>query len=350
MTTIESSKFIEIQLETIKECPICGSKRHHKWCDGYDRLHRISSQCFIYHRCDSCGLVFLAVRPKEEDIFKFYPEEYQPYQTSLNSNSLQNGSPEKQGVGQRKIVKAANKLGGKIINLINGKFEYLFPYKVPSIIQKFYKPPSPGLKLLDFGCGSSSFLNKARDNGWQTLGADFSPGVVDRVITDGHEAFLVNSQNWQSIKTQSIDFVRMSHVLEHLYSPIEILQDLDSKLKKGGLLHIVVPNPVGLSSLIFRSYWRGLDCPRHVMLYSPLLLKKILSDLKFGDFQILHEKITKDFLGSYGYLLCDRGKIDYAEAKEMIRRSDLASLINLPVKLAAALGKADTYHIFARKL
>jgi 2-polyprenyl-3-methyl-5-hydroxy-6-metoxy-1,4-benzoquinol methylase len=352
MTTIESSKFVEIELETIRDCPVCGSTRHHKWCDGYDRLHRLSSQCFIYHRCDSCGLVFLALRPKEEDIFKFYPEEYQPYQIGCNSNSLQNRPLERQNVKQEKIVKAANfynKLGARIKPLINGRLD-LFPYDVPTKIQEFYKPSSPGLTLLDFGCGSASFLDQARQNGWRTLGADFSPVAVESSLSAGHEAFLVDSKEYQSMSENSIDFIRMNHVFEHLYSPIKVLKELHFKLKKGGLIHIAVPNPSGFSATIFRSRWRGLDCPRHVMLYSPLLLKKILSDLEFGDFQILHEEITKDCLGSYGYLLNDQGKIDHEEAKAMIYRSDLTTLMHIPMKLAAAFGRADTYHVFARKL
>jgi hypothetical protein len=211
MTILKKHQLCEITTESIEKCPICESVKHRNWCDGYDRLHRLSSQYFIYHRCDSCGLVFLSLRPKEEDIFKFYPEEYKPYQMGCNPNSFQNRPLEGQEAGQKRIVKSVSfysKLGARLIHLINRKVDYWFPYKTPAIVQNFYKPPSPGLTLLDFGCGSSSFLNQARKNGWQTLGADFSPGVVDKVITDGHEAFLVNSQDWKSVKTQSIVYHR----------------------------------------------------------------------------------------------------------------------------------------------
>ena len=360
MSTIENSKFVEVQLETIKECPICGSTRHRKWCDGYDRLHRISSQCFIYHRCDSCSLVFLSLRPKEEDIFKFYPEEYQPHQTGCNSDFIQNRPLKIQDVKQEKIVKAAdfhNKLGARVIHLINGRLDfinarlnYLFPYNVPTKIEEFYKPSSPGLTLLDFGCGSAFFLNKAQQNGWRTLGVDFSPVAVESALSAGHKAFVVDSKEYQSMSESSIDFIRMNHVFEHLYSPIKVLKDLHFKLKKGGSIHIAVPNPFGFSSSVFRSRWHGLDCPRHVMLYSPLLLKKILSDCGFGDFQILQEAITKDFLRSYGYLLHDKGKIDHEGVEAMMHRSDLASLMYVPMRLSAAFGRGDRYHLFAKKL
>jgi hypothetical protein len=41
-----------------------------------------------------------------------------------------------------------------------------------------------------------------------------------------------------------------------------------------------------------------LECPRHVILYSPNMLRKLLSDMAFSVFTVLHETVTMDCPGA----------------------------------------------------
>jgi SAM-dependent methyltransferase len=326
-------------VETLEQCPLCGSKNNRKWCDGYDRLHKISNESFIYSHCKNCDLVFLSKRPSKEDIYKFYPDDYAPHQGYILTNS-------QSSIHNLQL----NKFIKKGIYYVNRIFNKFFPDEAfNSQIQSFYNPLSTNSKLLDFGCGSEKFLDFAKEKGWKTLGMDFSPRVIDQVISYGHEALIVSDESWKKIEDNSIDFVRMNHVLEHLYNPRETLENIRAKLKNNGLLHIAVPNPSGLSPLVFRSRWHGLDCPRHIMLYPPSVLHKMLSDLGFAEFTLIHEVITKDFLRSWGYLLYDQGKITHKEVEEMMFKQDLSDLLQIPVKISSLLGRSDRYHVFAKK-
>ena len=159
----------------------------------------------------------------------------------------------------------------------------------------------------------------------------------------------MSPQVWNEIEDESLDLVRMHHVLEHLYHPKEDLEAIYAKMKPGAKLHIAVPNPNGISSRIFRSNWWGLECPRHIMLYSPALLEKILTDTRYSQIETFYRTIVKDFLRSYGYFLCDLGLIDRDRVGEMTQRRYLTALLGPLARLASAFAVADRFDVFCEK-
>jgi len=58
-------------------------------------------------------------------------------------------------------------------------------------------------------------------------------------------------------------------VLEHLYEPRKVLQKVCNWLKPRGIFYVFVPNILSWEARIFRSYWYGLDLPRHVHHFTP---------------------------------------------------------------------------------
>lgn len=63
---------------------------------------------------------------------------------------------------------------------------------------------------------------------------------------------------------QSMDFVNMSHVLEHTLDPIQALRELRRVLKPGGVAQVTVPNTNSWSARRYRAQWRALEVPRHL--------------------------------------------------------------------------------------
>ncbi|NHC36032.1 class I SAM-dependent methyltransferase [Scytonema millei] len=339
-----------VETEEISACPNCRSNQLNIWCRAYDRLHKSSQQEFIYSRCKECNLVFLSVRPVETEVYKFYPENYAPYQGTPNQQFQQitNLSNER-SLSDRQKYHYVRKLLKTSFNTAKASLKSL-PFKKFTIeIQEFYQPIGEAAKLLDFGCGSAQFLNEARKQGWNTLGMDFSEQAVEQASRNGHTVFLVSPTVWNEIEDESLDFVRMNHVLEHLYHPKQVLTAIRQKMKPGAVLHIAVPNPHGISSQVFRSQWWGLECPRHIMLYSPPVLKDFLIQLGFSNFKVFHESITKDFARSLGYFLYDRGRISANEVETMMQHKFLSAQLYLPMKIAAICKAADRFHIFAKK-
>lgn len=340
-----------VETEEISACPNCNSNKLNIWCTGYDRLHRISRQEFIYSKCKECNLVFLSVRPLETEIHKFYPENYGPYQGTLNQKLQDdpNFSDKQSLENKQRFQKAISEIFKSSLNVSKASLKTLFFGKITKDIQEFYKLKGEAAKLLDFGCGSAQFLNEARKQGWNTFGMDFSDRAVEQARHNGHKAFQVSPTVWNEIEDESLDFVRMNHVLEHLYHPEQVLTAIQQKMKPGSILHIAVPNPNSITSQIFRSQWFSLDCPRHIILFSPQVLKDFLIQLGFSNFKVLHESITKDFARSLGYLLYDQGRIGSDEVEVMIKHKPLATQLYIPMRLAAICHASDRFHIFAKK-
>ena len=332
--------------ETVENCPNCGGTNFRPWCRAYDRSCRVSRQEFTYSRCRECGVVFLSSRPFESDAHKFYPADYGPYQPAGATLTETKGLPV---VERKPAFPFIKKALLRLIRGLNGVTRRLSPDSLPEDIHKFYLPEREGARLLDFGCGTDAFLNHARDQGWATLGMDVSPHTIDRVRRSGHEALLISPGVWKELPDNSVDLVRMNHVLEHLYDPGETLAAVRSKMRAGGKLHIAVPNPQSFAAKVFRSRWWPLECPRHVILFSPAALKKFLAGAGFSDIEVRQETITKDSVRSLGYLLYDCGWIEHAKIMEMIYRPLLGEFLYTPARIAACSGRADRFHLFARK-
>ena len=89
------------------------------------------------------------------------------------------------------------------------------------------------------------------------------------------------------------DVVTLWDVLEHLHDPAGCLQEIARILKPDGLLVIRVPNASGLAARMFGRYWAGFDAPRHLYVFTPATLAKLLALNHF-------ECVTQDTrLGAY---------------------------------------------------
>jgi len=76
-------------------------------------------------------------------------------------------------------------------------------------------------------------------------------------------------------------FITMSHVIEHLHEPIKTLEDCFRLLQPGGTLWIETPSIKALGYSYFHDKWRGLEAPRHLVLFSPDALKFALQKAGF---------------------------------------------------------------------
>lgn len=250
-----------LKWETLSGCPNCGGRATRPWCDGSDRLHRMADERFHFERCSSCHVSFMSPRPEEENIGRFYPEDYGPYVPS-------GGEPRKAVPARKKPPKSPRwkrvVLGG--VRRLNRAADVVWPNPLKGTLDETYGEGN-GRSFLDFGCGSDAFLNLMRKKGWTTTGMDVSSTTVDFVVRSGHRGILVNSECWTQIEDESLDLVRMNHVLEHLYRPKAVLRELRRKLRRGGVLHIAVPNPASFGAQAFKSAWYPLECPRHIIFY-----------------------------------------------------------------------------------
>ncbi len=332
-----------VRTEEVRHCPLCSGTRLKAWRTGHDRLHRVSPQRFTYAKCKDCRLVFLSLRPLESAIHHFYPDDYGPYKRRAEGAAAA-AAPGRPSLLRRLLVRPLY----AALHFLAEQTSRAFPDRLGENYWAFYRPARPGLALLDFGCGSDKFLNQARGLGWDTTGIDFSEQAVEQVRKSGHRGLVMSGGVWDELADGAFGLVRLSHVVEHLYHPREVLAALRRKMSPGATLHVAVPNPSSLTSRLFRSRWFALDCPRHIMLFSPARLKRLLADVGFSGFTVLHETVTKDFARSLAYLLEDLGRIGHAQVEGFMNRRPLSEALYPLMRLMARLGWADRYHVFAR--
>jgi SAM-dependent methyltransferase len=318
-------QFAETEIQNF--CPVCSNKTINHWSAATDLLLRVSSQTFDYSRCISCDTLFMSNRPKEECVSVFYGSNYHPYQASLDKKG-------------KTIFK-------KVLRKIKS-FLSLTKDPLTTVQKNFYDKVSSKDVFVDFGCGAGKFLNQIQSTGCQTVGVDFSPYAIEAVLKNNHKGYTVD-EFWTSFGNQSVNFVRMNHVAEHLYHPHEVFTNLATKFVREGYFHLAVPNPNGISSKLFKRNWHGLDCPRHVILYTPESLKQLLLSHGFKDFTIVHESITKDLVRSIGYFLASIKMMKLEKVETLINSVFLDLVFMFPMKAFARLGYGDRFHVFCRK-
>lgn len=136
-------------------------------------------------------------------------------------------------------------------------------------------PPGAG-RVLDIGCGDGAFLEWARAAGWEGIGVDPDPGAVASARSRGLDVRLGDARVLVDERA-SFDAVTLSHVLEHVHDPEALLKQIRELLKPGGLLWLDTPNVASTGHRLFGRSWRGLEPPRHLVLFTPSSLRQILA-------------------------------------------------------------------------
>ncbi len=108
---------------------------------------------------------------------------------------------------------------------------------------------------VDLGCGDGGFSKVCEAKGIKTLALDYPRFNCEK-------DYLPNDDN-------SVDFITMSGVIEHLYDASHILTEINRVLKVGGLLYINTPN-------FQRDYLNFYNDPTHVKPYTPKSIKATL--------------------------------------------------------------------------
>ena len=113
------------------------------------------------------------------------------------------------------------------------------------VIDALARHAAPG-SMLDVGCGTGKFLALARDRGWRVLGVDSDADVVRAARTE--HALSVHQGEFaeMEILESSLDAITMWDYLEHVLSPVPLIERTRTLLGPGGLLVVATPDIDGL--------------------------------------------------------------------------------------------------------
>jgi 2-polyprenyl-3-methyl-5-hydroxy-6-metoxy-1,4-benzoquinol methylase len=271
-------------LESVPLCPLCRSpSRLLLYEELTDITFGVAPGRWTLYRCNQCEAAYLDPRPTLGSIGLAYAH----YYTHATENSSE-GRPK-------------NPLARLLHGWVNDHFNALYGLTrepatwggrwliplVPSFSAKsrakmrhLTPPPPGGGRLLDVGFGNGGFLKIASEMGWCAEGIDFDAKAVEVAQARGLNVSCA-SVNELAARNESYDIITLSHVIEHVHDPVALLKDLYRLLKHDGRLWLETPNINSLGAIRFKEFWRGLEVPRHLVLFSPSSLRTSLADAGF---------------------------------------------------------------------
>jgi 2-polyprenyl-3-methyl-5-hydroxy-6-metoxy-1,4-benzoquinol methylase len=262
-------------------------------------------------RCRSCDTAYLDPRPTAGSIGRAYSRYYT--------------NPKMAGAAKLGPVKSLRRClaSGVANDYINRTYGYhlaalpLRGFILRTFLRKkrsadhkvrhLQAPSNSDSNLLDAGCGNGEFLKLARRLGFRSVGVDPDEHAIlaaNRARLDARLGTFPGS----GLPENSFDHITVNHVLEHLHQPLEALEEMRKLLKPGGRLWISQPN-LGANGLKeFGIYWRGLEPPRHLTLFTIGGMRLILERCGFVEVELLAPPPVASFY--YRQSLCQRSGID----------------------------------------
>jgi 2-polyprenyl-3-methyl-5-hydroxy-6-metoxy-1,4-benzoquinol methylase len=278
-------------------CPVCGSEHINPLLTVKD--HSVSGEEFVIWQCSNCSLRFTQDVPDETSIAPYYQ------------------SPD--------YISHSNTDKGLLNKLYQKVRKYTLQQKASLII---HYTVSKG-NLLDIGAGIGAFLNEMKNRQWKATGIEPDEGAR----TQAKNLFaidLLSTSSLQNLPAKSFDAITLWHVLEHVHSLHQYVEQLKLLLKDEGKIFIAVPNYQSLDADIYRNNWAAYDVPRHLYHFTPKAMEALMQ--KHG----LRIIATKPmwFDSFYISLLSSkyrRGKTSWLLAGINGLRSNIKSLLNRDV-------------------
>jgi len=268
-------------LEDVPCCPVCGSDRCVPAYAGLsDEVFRCAPGEWTLQRCHDCGSAYLDPRPTLSTISLAYSSYYTHAKTSgmeVKGNSW---------LRRRRIAQR-----NAFLNKHHGyDLKPALPGLLPLSMNRqrrfdryagYLHFPGAGARFLDVGCGNGSFLLQMQSLGWEVWGVEPDPKSVEQAQAarlNVRAGYLPEA----SFPETHFDAIMLSHVIEHLHDPVATLQCCWKLLKPGGAIVIYTPNYDASGRVLFGRHWRGLETPRHLVLFTERSLRQTMERCGFA--------------------------------------------------------------------
>jgi 2-polyprenyl-3-methyl-5-hydroxy-6-metoxy-1,4-benzoquinol methylase len=230
-------------------CPFCGSNNFKQVLTVKD--YTVSNEMFEVCHCSNCTNKFTQNIANQDGIGKYYQSD----------NYISHSDTSKDFIS--KIYHAVRNITLKkkrklIISLTN---------------------KTQG-NLLDVGAGTGAFTNTMQQFGWKVTALE--PDETARAVAkQKYNIELQNPSMLYNLPKENFDAITLWHVLEHIHTLKEYLQQFHIILKKDGKLLIAVPNYTSYDAQHYQEFWAGYDVPRHLYHFSPTGMEKLANDMGF---------------------------------------------------------------------
>ena len=248
--------------EKIESCPVCSNNKftNEIICNDYS----ISNEQFVIVRCDHCKFLLTNPRPLPDRLSSYYESD--------------------------NYVSHSNK-ANNIINLAYKIARYFTLRSKHKLIQKCSNKDN---SLLDYGCGTGSFLTFCKNKGWKVAGIE--PNEKARKIASNDSSIRIEQKLEHLDPKDSYAIITLWHVLEHIPDLNNALEKIATKLSKKGTLIIAVPNPESWDAQHYKKYWAGYDVPRHLYHFTQSSVKQLMKNHKLKVKNIVPMKLDSYYV------------------------------------------------------
>jgi SAM-dependent methyltransferase len=215
-------------------------------------------------------------------------------------------------------------------------------------------------ELLDLGCSAGSFLEFMRGESWNLFGIEMSAQAARTAEARSGAKVFVGDVLDAQFPRESFDVVTCFDVLEHLYEPRKVINRVAEWLKPGGIFYVLVPNVDSAEARVFRSYWHGLELPRHLFHFSPKSLKLLAESAGLQEVSLETRRnaavgtslryVWDDVFRSVGIrrtavVYRDEPSLPWRAGRKLVRMTFLRAIL----ALAPIAGQGESIHAIFRK-
>jgi SAM-dependent methyltransferase len=231
-------------------------------------------------RCAACGLLWLDPVPVEEDIHLAYGGTYYTHSRSEPRGIRRVYAAVadyhvRRRLGYPSNVSRSTRVMARALSLLHPGGDAELSR------QALYLRKGDGDPLLlEVGSGSGEWLTYMQSLGWRVEGVEPDPKAVATAQSQGLNVRAGRLSD-QRYPDHYADVICLIHVIEHLHDPLGTLAECRRVLKPNGRLVLATPNSASLGHRRFKSNWVSLDPPRHVMIFDPPTMRRLLDQAGF---------------------------------------------------------------------
>lgn len=287
-----------IRTKELLDCYHCGADGHDIHDGLRDLMFDVPGQ-WAMRRCPDCGLTWLKNQPLVEDIPRLY-ESYHTHER-VQASGYEFSRVVRLGIPARdfgyKPKQSYSYFGALIASWIG-------PVRERAAQTVMWLKAIDDGKLLDVGCGAGGQLYHLQEMGWRVSGTEPDPKAVTvaRELL-GTDYVYEGSLEDAGFNENTFDAVISNHVLEHLSDPLETLKECHRVMKPGAQITFATPHIESLGSHYFKEYWRGLEIPRHLFLFTTKSLEEMAQRAGFKNIRVLTPTWLAPFIWQASYIL-----------------------------------------------
>jgi SAM-dependent methyltransferase len=308
-----------VRMEAFQDCILCGVRGRRLYAGITDRLFGVPGK-FEIRQCLDCRLLWLDPRPVVEDTAKCYEH----YYTHEDVQEARTGGDRRPLSALRETLRYAILCGNYRYRHLHKSHDLwcrmgpvlakipFFKYRAvyDDLRERFPRYVERADRLLiDIGCGRGDYLKRMKDLGWNVLGIE--PDVVSAELAKKRGIpVIAGTLDEARLPDGAADQITLQHVIEHLRDPVAVIHECHRVLRKGGRMVIYTPNNESLGHRVFGEYWRGLEPPRHLFIFSKRSIKLLLLKTPFTEYHIKTVSVSSANIYDSSLLIQKEGRIN----------------------------------------